>query len=217
MTTDEIKTTVKKHNKAAIIGGLLGLFIIAGYFVRDAAITPAKPDPRTAQAAEVVAYVSNERGLAKLAQIQQQEFLQQWRDALLQDVEKKSELKTCLGGLKDDERKAFTEAMFQHFKKAFLDDAKAFSKLAENERYAFLKARILEGRERVIFMKDVTAGLASSFTGSQDDLQKWVIEHTTTEERTIGEPYVNALKHASTTIDKDRRKAAPPTTSAGES
>lgn len=212
MTADEIKKTVRKHNKAAIIGGAAGLLLLVGYIAYESVATPGRPDVRTAGAAEIVAYIANDRGLSKLAQIQQREFLQQWRDTLTQDAGKKDDLRACLETLDEDLRKAFTDSMFKHFKKTFLDDAKQFNQLAENQKYGFLKSRIIEGREQIVLLKGITAGLKGQYTGSQDDFQKWLIEHTTPEERALGEPFYNALKRIRPQVDKDLTNTPPTST-----
>jgi hypothetical protein len=211
MTTDEIKTKVKHHRHAAVIGGVIGLALLLGYIAYTFAMTPARPDLPKAQPTEVIAYISNERGLPKLTQIEQQKFLERWGDLLREDAKRREDLRACLENLTDDQRKAFSEAMFTHFKRAFLDDARQYAHLKPEQQYDFLKKRIVDGRQQLLLLKEVTAGIKNPFAGNQDEFQNWLLQHTTPEERTIGEPYYNALKHVRPQVDKER--SSPPAAS----
>ena len=209
MTAEDFKTTVNRHRPAALIGGIAGAGILIGYVVYYFAMIPPTPDLKTAPPAEVVAYVGNERGLDRLPQIEQQNFMLRWRDVLLEDAGKKDALRACLETLPDEPRKAFSEAIFKHLKRAFLDDAKLFSQTPKEQQYAFLQKRIIEGREQILFIKDVTIGLKNTLPGSQDEFQKWLLEHTTPEERAWGEPYYNALKRVRVQVEKEERTSQP--------
>ena len=217
MTTEQIKTTVTKHRHAVLIGGLAGLLILGSYVAYVLAMTPKMPNLKTAPASEAVAYVSDSRGLGKLSQIEQQQFMQRWRDVLVEDSKKKAELRDCLDKLTEKQREAFTEAMFTHMKRAFLDEAKTFSQTPREEQYAFLKKRILEGRQQLLLMKDIAVAFKNQYTGNQDDLQKWLLDHVTAEERALGEPYFNALKQERPRIEKEAQTSQPASAPTGRS
>jgi hypothetical protein len=208
MTTDEIKRTVRRHRRAAAAGGIVGLALLLGYVAYNFAMTPNRPDLQAAPPSTVVAYVGSARGLSGLPQIEQRRFLERWGELLRADAKRREDLRACLENLTDDDHKAFTEAMFAHFKRAFIDDAKQYARLPKEQQYDFLKKRIIDGRDQVLLLKDVTAGLKSPFAGNQDEFQNWLMEHTTPEERAIGEPYFNALKHVRPQMEKEDR--APP-------
>jgi hypothetical protein len=214
MTTDQVKATVHRHRPAAMAGGLIGLALLIAYVGYQYAMTPSAPDLQKSPPAEVIAYIANSRGLDKLAQVEQQRFLERWRDMVMQDAKKKDELRACFETLDEDVRQSFSEGMFKHFKRNFLDDAKAYARLPQEERYAFLHDRIGQYRERAMFVKDVARGFSKQFKGTEEDLRGWVMEHTTAEERAIGEPYVEALKRAEELVRKEKRRAAPAATSA---
>jgi len=208
MTADEIKTTVKHHRHAAIGGGIVGVGLLVAYFAYGFAVTPAQPDLQTANAAEVVAYISNERGLDKLPQIEEQQFLLRWRDIVMKEPKKKEELKECFLKLDDAQRKIFSEAIFKHFKRAFLQDAKQYSHLPDDQKHGFLRKKLEDGRRQAVFMKDVAVGFKKQFSGRQDDFQQWLMEHTTAEERALGEPYVDALKRVREQMKKQQKAPA---------
>ncbi len=205
MVEHEIKKVTTRHRRAAMAGGLAGLSLLVGYICYEYAMTPARPDVHAAKAAEIVAYISNERGLGKLSRIEEQEFLVQWREAVMGDNGKKDDLRDCLAGLEEQDRKPFVESMFKYGKRAFLDDAKLYLRMSRDDQYAFLRKKITDYREQVLFMKDIADGLKTETPGTQDDFQRWVIEHSTPEERTLGEPYVDALKHVRVQMKKEER------------
>lgn len=208
MTADEMKNAAKRHRHAALYGGIGGLALLVAYFAYEFVMTPAPPDARTAPSAEVVAYIADARGLSKLSQIEEQRFLHQWRDLLLEDSAKKEELKECFVDLDDHRRRAFSEAIFKHFKRSFLDDARRFGQLSKEERYEYLHGRVAQYRQQAGFVKDVAVGFSKQFSGRQDDLQKWIMEHTSAEDRAIGEPYLEALKRVREQIRKQQPAAA---------
>ncbi|HVP09974.1 MAG TPA: hypothetical protein VMV94_02175 [Phycisphaerae bacterium] len=207
MTADEVRARVHRHRPAAIAGGLIGLAVLIAYVVYEFAMTPKPPDLQKSPPAEIVAYIANPRGLDKQPQVEQQRFLERWRDLLLQDTKKKDELTACFETLDDELRQAFSAEIFKHFKRNFLDDAKAYTKLAQEERYAFLQDRATEYRNRAMFLKDVAKGFGKQFKGTEDDLRAWIMEHTTAEERAIGEPYVEALKKIEEQAHKERHRS----------
>lgn len=219
MMTNDAKTTVKRYRRAALGGGCVGLLALAAYFGYDYAMTPARPDLPTASARDVVAYISSDRGLPKLPQIEEQQFLLEWRFILAEFPEKREELKACFSEVDDQQRKAFSEAMFKHFKRAFLEDAKRFLRTSKEQKYAFLRKKVAEYRDQAGLLKDLAVGFKKQFTGRQDDVQKWIIEHTTADERAVAEPYVDALKSVREQVRKEERAptSAPSDTAAPES
>jgi len=211
MTHDQMKKAVgevKSRPRAAMIGGLAGLALLIGWLAYDAAATPSKPVVQNAPAAEVVAFISNERGLASLPQIEQERFLRQWREHILNEPHK-TELKRCLQALPDDERKAFTSAIMRQFKQTFLSDARQYAALSSpEEKFAFVRARVESYREEKGAMIEIASALKSGVSGTQEDLQQWILEHTTPEERAIGEPYYEALQRVREQLKKQQRVAA---------
>ncbi|MCG8404503.1 MAG: hypothetical protein MI923_04810 [Phycisphaerales bacterium] len=207
MTTDEVKKAVKRHRHAAVIGGVVGLIVLAGWIGYVVAMTPQKPVISSAPAEEVVAFIANKRGLAKLPHIEQQQFLERWHEHIIQP-ENRDELKQCLEHLDDDDRKKFTESVFEHLKRAFVDDAKHFSRLTDrSEKSRFLRRKVTELHERAVFIKDVAKGSMGNF-GGQEELQAWLIEHTSPKERQLGEPYLEALKRVGAQMQKETRKGS---------
>lgn len=190
-----------------MVGGLIGVAMLAAYVVYVVVLTPPVPDLQKAPAQEVVAYIANQRGLGTRPQIEQQRFLERWRDLLLQDAKKKEELRACFQSIDEDLRKEFSSEIFKHFKRSFLDDARAYASLPQAGRYAFLQERVGEYRQRAVFLKDVAVGFTKEFRGGEDDVREWVMQHTTAEERAMGEPYVEALKKIEVQIHRERRAA----------
>jgi hypothetical protein len=214
MTTVEVKSTIKRHRPAAYVGGAVGLAILIGWFAYNAAMTPAKPIIQTAKAAEVIEYVSNDRGLNSLAQIEQQHFLEQWKSHVMQEGPKQ-ELKTTFESLDEEQRKRFVTAMTRHFKRAFMDDAKHFAQLTQpTERNKFIRERLQQYAGEGVFLKDVAKSFKNDFRGGPDEMKRWFMENTTPEERAIGEPYADALKRVNEQVRQQERAPKPPTTSA---
>ncbi len=209
MTTSEVKSNMKQYHKAAIVGGVIGLTLLVAYVAYVIAETPAVPDLMTAPAAEVVAFVANERGLAKQPQIEQKRFLERWREVVTQDAKRKEELRVSFEGLDDAQRKAFSAELFQHLKRAFMDDAKCYLRMPQDDRFDFLKQRLDEYNRGTVFAKEVAIGFSKQFRGTEDDLRRWVMENTTPEERAIGEPYFQALEQVQEQIRKAERPVRP--------
>lgn len=209
MTTPEVKSSMKQYRKAAVAGGVVGLTLLAAYVAYVMAETPSVPDLMTAPAAEVVAFVASERGLAKQPQIEQKRFLERWRDVVAQDAERKEDLRACFEGLDDAQRKAFSAELFRHLKRAFMDDAKCYLRLPQDDRFDFLRQRLDEYSRGTVFAKEVAIGFSKQFRGTEDDLRRWVMENTTPEERAIGEPYFQALEQVQEQISKTQRAGQP--------
>lgn len=207
MTAGDVKQTVKTHRPAAVIGGVVGLILIVAWFGYNMAMTPARPEIARAKPAEVVAYISNERGFASLTQIEQEQFLTQWKDYLLQPGHD-AELRECIDSLSENERKAFAEAVFKQAKRAFVDDAKRYAQQTTPEtKNKFIRDKLDQYASQAEFTKRVASGFKGNAPKSQDELQKWIIENTTAEERAIGEPYVEALKRVREMVKKEQRGA----------
>lgn len=217
MTTGEVKQVVKRHRPAALFGGIAGVLLIAGWFGYDIAMTPSRPDVATAKAAEMVNYISNSRGLARLAQVEQEQFLDQWKTQMMKPG-RDAELKECLDEINEDQRQAFADAVFRQAKRAFMDDAKKYAEQSTpQQRNDFIRDRLTQYAQDAAFTKKVAGSFRGSGPKSQDEMQKWVIEHTTPEERAIGEPYVEALKRVREVVKKEQRGAQVSATSPGNS
>ncbi len=204
MTTDEVKTTVKKHRWAAILGGAAGLVLLLGWVGYEIVATPAQPAIQSTGVAEVVSYISDERGLAKLSQIEQQQFLDRWTMHVTKK-ENRQALKTCFDQLADEERKRFTGAISKHLKRAFVDEAREFAALTDQaEQNRFLREKLAEGHKRITFIKEV-AGAFRGELGGREEFNQWVLEHTTAKEQVLGERYVEALKRVALQVKREQR------------
>lgn len=204
MTTDEVKTMVKKHRWAAIFGGAAGLVLLCSWVGYEIVATPALPAVQSANVVEVVAYISNERGLAKLTQIEQQQFLERWTEHVTKE-ENRQALKTCFDQLGDKERKKFTGAISKHLKRGFIDDARQFATLSDQgEQNRFLRSKLAEGYDQISFIKEV-AGAFRGDLGGREEFNQWVLEHTTAKEQVLGERYVEALKRVALQVKREER------------
>lgn len=205
MTTDEVKIAVKRRRPAAIAGGIAGVVILAGYLAYAIAMTPSKPDPRKAEPGEIIQFVASERGLGAMTQVEQQQFLDSWRDVLVEDSEKKAAVKKALTALPSEERRALVEAFFKHVKRGYLDDAKRYKNLPEDRQYAFLAEKIGEYEQRALFMQDVAADMGPGvFGGGEGAMKQWLFEHTSEDERQLGLPYMDALAQVAVQLKKQR-------------
>ena len=214
MTTTDVKNTLKRHRTAAFAGGAVGLVLLIGWIAYISAMTPARPIISTAKAGEVVEYISNERGLNKLAQFEQKQFLEQWKTHVMQEGPRK-ELKEFFEGMDEDARKRFVAAITRHFKRAGMEDARRFAQLTSpGDRNAFISERLDQYISEGFLFKDLGRSFKSDFAGGPDDVQRWIMENTTPEERALFEPYADALKRVRE--QKRQREQAPksPTASA---
>jgi hypothetical protein len=207
MTTDGVTKPLKSYRRAAIIGGLAGLLLLAVYVVYEVLMTPAMPNLQTAAAQEVVSYIADRRGLTTLAQVEQQQFLQRWAEMLTQDAQKKEELRSFFEKIDDGLRKSFATEIFGNLKTAFLNDAKAYTTLPADGKFAYLRDKCGQYQQRAAFVKEVAVGFSRQFKGTEDDLREWLMEHTTAEERAVGEPYIEALKKVEEQLRKEQRTA----------
>jgi hypothetical protein len=194
MTTADVKSTIKRHRTAAFAGGGVGLVLLIGWIAYNSAMTPTRPIIQTAKAGDVVDYISNSRGLASLARVEQRQFLDQWKSHVMQEGPKR-ELKAHFEGMDEDARKRFVESITPHFTRAFLDEAQAYAELTSpDDRHKFVMAKLQQHAGEALILKDVARSFKNDFRGGPDDVQRWILENTTPEERAIGEPYADALK-----------------------
>lgn len=211
MMTDDVKRVVRRHRTAAVVGGLTGLIALTGWIGYVIAVTPEMPVISNATASEVVAYISDERGLGKLAEIEQARFLDRWKEHVKKE-ENRIQLRECLDRLDDTERKQFVESISRHLKRSFMEDAEAFARLSDPAgKHAFLRERIAEYHNRTLFIKDVAKAFRSEFRG-QEQIEAWILKHTTPKEQVVGERYVEALKRVDQQLKKEGRadEANPP-------
>jgi hypothetical protein len=160
----------------------------------NSAMTPARPVIQTARAGEVVEYISNERGLNKLAQYEQKQFLEQWKTHVMQEGPRK-ELKELFESMDESARKRFVAAITRHFKRAGLEDARRFAQLTNpGERNKFISERLDQYMSEGLLFRDLARSFKSDMAGGPDEVQRWILENTTPEERAVFEPYADALK-----------------------
>jgi len=209
MSIDTVQQALKRHRPAAIAGALLGLVLLLGWVGYEVLATPATPDMQKAQPAEMVAFVRSPRGLARLPQIEQERFLERWREHLTQEPAKKA-LADYLRGMNEDDRREFSEAIFRQFKRAFLDDARRFAQLKADEKSAFIRRKLADYRDQMVPLKEIAASFKGLVGSRTDDMQQWIIEHSTAEERALGEPYVDALKRVREQVKKEDRVSKAP-------
>lgn len=196
---------VKRHRTSAVVGTTIGVLLVASIVTYLWAATPSRPNVQTAKPAEMVTFVSHERGLAGLPQIEQEQFIKSWQGRLASDAAYRDAMRESLKALSEEERKAFVTAMIRVMKRAFIDDAKRYATLSQQERFKFVRERLTEYASQAPLLKDLTrdTGFKRDLPGGQDEVRQWLMENTTAEERAIGEPYVEALKHIS---EQDRRQ-----------
>lgn len=205
MPTEQVQQIVKHHRPALIIGSAVGLALITGFIGYELAATPAVPVVPKASASEIVNYIANKRGLAGLPDVQQKQFLDDWKRRL-NDTAARDDLKACLKNLDEEKRRDFVNGLARQLKKAFLEDAKQFARLKmPGEKSEFCRQKLVEGRDQALQFKDIALALKTSGGQRTDDIQQWVMENTTAEERVIGEPFVDALKRVREQIKKEER------------
>lgn len=210
---------IQARKRPAMIGGMIGMVAVLGaigYVAYGLLMTPDKPSIATASQREVVEFISNPRGLRKLPRVEQEKLLLGWRQSLMSDEAKQTELKKCFDGMNDVERSDFTESVFDHIKRAFVEDARAYAQTPSNERYKFLREKFQAYTGEAMFMKQVAGSFKGGAAVGYDEQQKWIIEHTTPAERAICEPYVQALQDTREHVKKEQRNtASQPATSPG--
>ena len=208
MMTDAIKTNVKKNRHWAFLGAGLGVVLIVGYFGYEMAMTPDRPATVSASQAEIVSYIIDPRGMSKLADIEERQFLDAWRERLVTDAEQKSSLKAALTALSSEERKRFIDTMLKQFKRVIVNDAEQFEQLPSSERSAFVLKKTTEFEAQESFVRDLSL-IFGAEAPSSDKLREWVFEHTSPQERELCVPYVEAIQRVAEQRRKQRRGEAP--------
>lgn len=207
MTAEDVKQVVRKNRPAALWGVVAGVVVLAAWIGYVVAMTPSRPVIDKAPPAEVVAYVCNERGLAKLPQIEQEDFLRKWHAHLTSGHHAKA-LQEHLVALDDDARKQFVDVIFKHLKRVFLTDARQFVALTDPvEKSRFVRGRFEQMESQSAFIKEVGKAFARDFTGGVT-YEEWLIRNTTPEERELGTPYFDALRSVRDHIRKEQRAAS---------
>lgn len=205
MPTQQVQEIVKHHRPALFGGILVGVLLIAGVVTYQVAATPPTPIVQKASAAELVEFVSNKRGLAKLPDIQQKQFFEDWKRKL-NDVPARDELKSYLKGLDEERQETFKNALILQFKKMFMEDAKRFAQLrTPGEKNEFVRQKLTEGRDQAMQFKDIILSLKTGGGRRTDDIQQWIMENTSAEERALGEPFVDAMKRVRDQMKKEER------------
>lgn len=213
MPTQQVQHVVKHHRPALVIGAVAGLSLIVGFVYYEFSSTPTTPIVAKASAAEMIEFIANDRGLAKLPDIQQKQLLDEWQRHL-SDAKARDELKTLIKDMNEEKKKDFVNALLRRLKKSFLDDAKKFATLTTSaEKSTYCRQKLVEGRDQALQFKDFAVLFKSNSGTRTDDVQQWVMENTTAEERAIGEPYVDALKRVREQVKKEERA---PTTAPGK-
>lgn len=211
MTQQTAVATMSDRKRPALLGGLVGLvavLAILGYIGYGIAMTPSKPVLATAQAREIIDYISNPRGLQSLSRVEQEKFLDSWKQSLLDKPEKKGELKAAFNGMSDADRQEFTDGIFDPIKRSFVEDARVYARTPSNERHKFLREKFQLYAREALFIKEVGDAFKTDVLGGQDEQQKWIMRHTTPEERVVCEPYVTALQDIKEQVKKEQRHAA---------
>ncbi len=204
MTAEEIKTSVKKNRNWAVLGVALGVVLIGGYVGINYILTPARPAVSSAGTKEVVDYVMNPRGLARLTDIEQRRFLENWHQRISSDEPTRQDLTTYLRGLDDKDRKAFVNTMVVRLKNIMVADSKQFKQLPANEQNDFVFNKTEEFAKQSAFLKE----LAIIFESDLPDPSKvrgWIFDITTPQERELIEPYFAALQRAAESRKKLER------------
>src|SRR5215468_7161912 len=119
-----------RRRHSALIGACLGAVIAVayvGYVAYDRASTPAKPNLQNASVGEVVAFVGNERGLARLPKYEQDQFLVAWKTRYSQDENQRA-LKKYLEGSPEQDRAAVREVLYRIARRQFFEDAREYTK-----------------------------------------------------------------------------------------
>lgn len=209
--TQQTVGAIQARKRPAMLGGLVGLVAvlgILGYFGFHIAMTPVKPAIPTASAAEIVDFVSNSRGLRNLSRVEQQKFLDAWRESLTSNEVKRTELKKHFDGLSDADRQEFTDSVFEPMKRSFVEDAKVYRVTPPASKYQFLRAKAEEYWGHGMLIKDVGTAFKSTFNMGPDEFQKWIIDHVTPEERAVAEPFYHDLQDLAEQKKKEQKRLA---------
>ncbi len=201
-----MKQVVRKNRSAAVWGALAGLLVLGGWIGYVIAVTPNRPVIESAAPADVVAYVCDDRGLSRLPQIEQEEFLKKWHAHLVSGSHATA-LQDHLVSLDEDARGRFVDVIFKHLKRGFLTDAKQYATLKDpGEKGKFIRDRFARMESQSGFMREIGKAFARDFTGGVT-FQEWLMQKTSPEERELGTPYYEALMSAREQIRKEQRAA----------
>lgn len=210
MTTEEINRSVKQNRNWVLVGVAVGVALIAGYFGYEFAMKPERPAIATAPQALIVDYIINPRGMETLANIEQQQFLDDWRARLLANAEDKEALKTALTNLSSESRKRFIDTMLGQFKQIVVNDAEQFDQMGTAERNKFIVKQATDFESQEAFVTDL-AKIFGKEGMSQDELREWAFKETSPREREICIPYVEAMNRVIEQRRKERRAEAAAT------
>lgn len=204
MMVEEINKSVKQNRNWAVLGIGVGLVLIVAWFGYKFLMVVEVPTIRDNKPKVIVSYISNPNGLRALTQIEQRQFLEEWRTYLMSDAEAKDALSQHLKDLDLDQRKQFVEQMVWQFKEIVVDDARQYARMTTTERNTFVqkKADELEGQET--FVRDLSKVFGKDM-GSQDEMRRMIFEITTPQEREISMPYLDALQRVIEQHRKQRR------------
>lgn len=214
MMVEEINKSVKQNRNWAVLGIGVGLALILGYFGYQYAVSVDRPSIPDSRPKVIVAYISNPHGLRRLAQIEQRQFLEEWREYLMSDDKAKEDLGRHLNELDPPDRKAFVNEMLFQFKELVVDDARRYGNLTNAERNKFVSERAEELSGQDKFVRQIGSSLGSE-VGGQEWLRQWVFDNTTPKERELCMPYLDAIQRAAKELEKRRSADASATASAG--
>ncbi len=217
MTHEEVKDVVKKHRRSAGFGTIIGLLLVlglGGWGIARIVLTPDRPNVHNAAPAEIVRYVAHDRGLAALSQVEQEQFLQQWKDAAMGDKAHCEALAEFFEECETKTRKAFARSITRYFKRAFMGDARHYDRIkGTDEAYAFLTKKHEQLIADALFFKEVATAFRDDFDTRPEKIQESIARNSTPEERAIGEPYWAALQKVRQQLKKQGRAAVAPKSS----
>ncbi len=204
MMVEEINASVKKNRNWAVLGIGVGIVLIVAYFGFEMIMSVERPPVQGTNPKVIVSYISNPRGLEKLAEIEQRQFLEEWQSYLMSDAEAKDALKAHLKDLTSADRKAFLNSMLMKVKGIVMDDARQFERMTSADRNKFMQKKAVEFESQSAFIKEL-ALLFGSEAPSPERFQSWVFEKTTPKEREIATPYLEAVHNVIDQLRTQRR------------
>jgi len=205
------------RRRAALVGAVVGALIAVvglGYWVYDRAATPARPNVESAPVGELIEFVVNERGLARLPQYEQERFLTAWKTEYAHDA-KQRELKGYLEKAPESDRAAVREALYRIARRQFFADAREYLTLKEKNAntYPFLAGKLASAAVEAAWIKgngdptkDLSGVMAAGLPRNPEDITKLIVSDTTPEERVLGEQYLNALRNVR---EQEKKRAGP--------
>lgn len=205
------------RRSSAWIGAMIGAIAILGWVgwaIYDKAATPATPNIQTAPPQEVIAFVVNERGLARLPKFDQDRFLVTWQKHYAGSDQQRA-LKLYLEGSDEASRQAVRNVLYQIGKRQFFENAREYLRLqqAGGDTYKFLLGNIRDAVAQTAWIKgngdptrDLSSVMAVGLRGSPEDLVKQIVSDTTPEERVVGEKYIEALRNVR---EQEKKRSKP--------